>query len=74
MSQPCLSKQVRDHQNNSEVFSSLFTEVIYIKHVKKRTQARARVTVQKKNRQSLINPNGFVSSDTYSGRRHIHWT
>lgn len=48
MSQPGLSKQVRDHQHNSEVFSFRFTQVIYTEHVKKMTQARARVTVQKK--------------------------
>lgn len=48
VSQPGLSKQVRDHQHSSEVFSFLFTEEIYIGHVKnKSTEARAGVTIQK---------------------------
>lgn len=69
------------------IFSFLFTGEIYIGQKKKEeekkstekksTEARAGVTIhkkkKKKNRQSLINPNGFVITDTYSGRQHIHW-
>ena len=82
MSQPGRSKQVRDHQHSSEVFAFLFTEEIYIGHIKKHTsksksdstENNNKKTKQKKpNRQSLINPNGFVIADTYSGRKHIHW-
>lgn len=49
VSQLGLSKQVRDHQHSSEVFSFLFKEEIYIGHVKnKSTEARVGVTIQKK--------------------------
>lgn len=48
MSQPGLSKQVRDHQHSSEVFSFLFTEEIYIGHIDlKKRKASARVTKNK---------------------------
>lgn len=80
MSQPGLSKQVKDHQHSSEVFSFLFTEEIYIGHIKKKKKHTSKSKSdntkkkkEKKNRQSLINPNGFVISDTYSDRQHIQW-
>lgn len=41
VSQPGLSKQVRDHQHSSEVFSFLFTEEIYIGHVDLKKEKRA---------------------------------